>query len=137
MAPRPAAVEAGGDRRAAAIAAPITRNQATVCGSTSSNSDTAIAAPMYCEIAERTNSASGGAVSERAFDAPGDGRVTASVEQLWVGAADLLPERLEAEPAGERVADLLVRVLGVLVAGSPSASRPPSPPAAPGTSAPS
>ena len=52
-----------GEMASSAIDAPITRNQATVCGSTSSNTDTAIAAPMYCEIAERRKSASGGAVA--------------------------------------------------------------------------
>ena len=51
-----------GEIASRAIDAPITRNQATVCGSTSSNTETAIAAPMYCESAESTNSASGGAV---------------------------------------------------------------------------
>src|SRR4029079_11981779 len=89
-----------GEIASSAIDAPITRNQATVCGSTSSNSDTAIAAPMYCEIAERRNSASGGAVESVRSIRPEWAAVTAvSVEQLWIGAADLLPERLEREPA--------------------------------------
>jgi hypothetical protein len=46
-----------------AIAAPTTRSQATVCGATSSNSSEAIEAPEYWAIAERTNRASGCAVS--------------------------------------------------------------------------
>ena len=71
------------------------------------------AAPMYCEIAESRNSASGGAVA-RVCSTPQSLVTARSVEELWVGAADLLPERLEREPAGQRVADLLVRVLGVL-----------------------
>src|SRR5262245_45226928 len=37
------------------------------------------------------------------------------VEQVGVGGADVLPERLEAEPAGEREGGLLARVGGVLV----------------------
>src|SRR5262245_36481514 len=89
-----------GEIASKAIDAPITRNQATVCGSTSSNSETAIAAPMYWEIAERRNSASGGAVARVRSTRPSPA-VTVSVEQLWIGAADLLPERLEREPAGE------------------------------------
>ena len=40
----------------------MTRNQATVCGSTSSNRPTAMTAPTYWAIAERTKSDSGWAV---------------------------------------------------------------------------
>ena len=46
-----------------AIAAPTMRSHATVCGATSSNSSTAMVAPMYWKTADRTNSASGEAVS--------------------------------------------------------------------------
>ena len=42
-----------------AIVAPMTRNQATVWGATSSNRTMAIAAPMYWARAERTKRASG------------------------------------------------------------------------------
>src|SRR4029079_18734328 len=87
-----------GEIASSATDAPITRNQATVCGSTSSNSDTAIAAPMYCEIADRRNSASGGAVARVRSIRPVWVVVTASVEQLWIGVADLLPEGLDTEP---------------------------------------
>ena len=48
-----------------ASAAPMRRSQATVCGSTSSNSRTAMVAPTYWATAERTNSASGDAVSRK------------------------------------------------------------------------
>lgn len=41
----------------------MTRSQATVWGATSSNSRTAMVAPTYWAMAERTNSASGAAVS--------------------------------------------------------------------------
>ena len=59
------------DTASRAIVAPIRRNQATVCGSTSSNSSTAIAAPMYWAIAERTNSASGWVVFSHRVTGPG------------------------------------------------------------------
>ena len=44
-------------------AAPATRSHATVRGATSSNSRTAIVAPVYWAIADSTNSGSGAAVS--------------------------------------------------------------------------
>ena len=91
-----------------------TRNQATVCGSTSSKTDTAIAAPTYCDTAESTKSASGVAVSK--YRVTGPGAATVSQTTLGIGAADLLPQRLEAEPSGQREAGLLGGVLGVLVA---------------------
>ena len=49
------------DTNIKATDAPITRNQATLAGSTSSNRLTAIVAPMYCAVALRTKRASGGA----------------------------------------------------------------------------
>jgi hypothetical protein len=48
----------------------MTRNQATVCGATSSNRPTAIAAPMYCAIAETTNRPSGDVVSSQRVTRP-------------------------------------------------------------------
>ncbi len=54
----------------------MTRNQATVWGSTSSNKDTAIAAPTYCDNADSTKSASGVAVSR--YRPTGPGRWSAS-----------------------------------------------------------
>ena len=59
-----------------AIAAPMTRNHATVCGAIVSNRRIAIVAPAYWATAERTNRASGEAVSkkrvrERARGRPG------------------------------------------------------------------
>ncbi len=59
------------DTASTAMAAPIIRSQATVCGATSSKSRTAIAAPTYWAIAERTNSASGDAVSRYRVTGPG------------------------------------------------------------------
>ena len=44
-------------------APPMTRTQATPCGSASSNSSAAIVAPVYWATADRTNNASGVAVS--------------------------------------------------------------------------
>ena len=68
------------------------------------------------------NSASGGAVASarpigraRAVTAARSADPAGSVEQLGVGAADLLPQRLEREPAGEGEPGLLERVAGVLV----------------------
>ena len=54
---------APGETRISTTAAPATRNQATVCGATSSNSSVAIVAPVYWAIAESMNSGSGAAVS--------------------------------------------------------------------------
>ena len=59
------------------MAAPITRNQATVCGSTSSNRSTAMTAPTYWATADRTKSASGCAVFNQ--------RVTGPVDVVAVG----------------------------------------------------
>ena len=50
----------------------MTRSQATVVGSTSSNSSTAIVAPTYWATAERTNNASGEAVSRNRVTVPGE-----------------------------------------------------------------
>ena len=41
------------------MVAPMTRNHATVPGLTSSKSDMAMTAPVYCEMPEKTNRASG------------------------------------------------------------------------------
>lgn len=72
-----------------AIAAPITRNQATVCGATSSNNPTAMTAPMYWATAERTNSASGCAVFSQ--------RVTGPVDPIG-GVAE--PDRAYSKSSG-------------------------------------
>ena len=52
-------------------AAPITRNHAIVAGPASSNIDTAMTAPVYWEMPETTNSASGENRSSRLPDAGG------------------------------------------------------------------
>ena len=88
------------------------RNQATDAGSISSNNPTAMVAPMYCDVAPRTNSASGEPVRRKREN---EFRVIGSVEQFGIGAADFLPQRLELEPAGQRVTRLFAGVGGVLV----------------------
>src|SRR6478736_2721330 len=91
------------DTANSAIAAPMTRSQATEAGLIWSKRVTAIDAPMYWAIALRTKSASGEEVSRKRPTGPGAGRSAVGlIEELGIGAADLLPERLEAEPAGER-----------------------------------
>src|SRR5258708_545128 len=87
------------------IAAKETRNHATATGRTSSNRDLARIDPMFCDRPARTKIASG---EKNGCRAAGAVRVTetagrCSVEQLWIGAADLLPERREAEPPGQRI----------------------------------
>src|SRR5262249_44710870 len=91
----------------------MTRNQPMVAGAASSNRKfLAIVAPAYWEIAPRTKSCSGPSGSgARATPAP----AARSVEEVRVGPADLLPQRLEAEPSGEREAGVLARVRGHLV----------------------
>jgi hypothetical protein len=77
---RPVQPENGARETArSAKAAPMIRSQATVVGSTSSNSRMAIVAPTYWATAERMNSASGEAVSRNRVTAPG-GRVGAVSE---------------------------------------------------------
>ena len=95
-------------RPAARLRRRCTRNHATVAGATSSNSDDGDDRAGVLGDAETTNSASGeNRCEERRRRARSLGRVDAgSVEQVGIGAADLLPQRLEAEPAGERVARL-------------------------------
>ena len=80
------------------MAAPMMRNQATEAGSISSKSPTAIVAPMYWDVAPRTKSASGEPVRRNREN---EFRGIGSVEQLRIGATDLLPQRLELEPTGE------------------------------------
>ena len=74
------------------------RNHATEAGAISSNNSTAITAPTYCDVAPRTNSASGEPVRRKREN---EVRGIGSVEQLGIGATDLLPQRLELEPTGE------------------------------------
>ena len=73
-------------------------------------------APVYCEMPEMTNSASGDAVRKNCSGTHGGGqRPAGSVEQVGVGAADLLPQRLEAEPAGDAATPVCSRVYGGVV----------------------
>ena len=99
------------DTTSSAIVAPISRNHATVCGSTSSNNITAIAAPMYWATAERTKSASGCVVFSHRVDRPRTrGGVTrhesrrskpADASEQGSGPADLIPPPAACGEAGQ------------------------------------
>src|SRR5882724_6660008 len=80
-------------------AANATRNQATVAGSTSPNNDLARIDPMFWDRPARTKTASGENAADRC--APSAACAATSVKEVRIGAADLLPQRAEAEPTGE------------------------------------
>src|SRR5690606_35083976 len=69
----------------------------------------------YWAIALMTNSASGEDSSKNRPTGPGARRVVALLKQFGVRALDLLPQWLEAEPAGERERRVVARVRRVLV----------------------